>query len=158
MGSNEPAKRTKAQVNGRYEGAKSSSIVSPNGHYILLTLYCAIAGKWKEKELCREKMDRDYEEFIDSLPKLAANWDRDVKAPPRQKEAPPMKQAKKPKPRKQVPNKNAKAKEEKPLFEDVVFVTPPMTPEPIPSFVPVANVKKEPDDFWDFYDKGLPPV
>lgn len=102
-------------------------------------------------------MDRDYEEFIQTLPKLAANWDRNAKAPPRQKELPPAKQAKKPKPRKVAPSKQTKTKKDnEPLFEDVVFETPPMTPEPQPSFIPVTNVKKEKDAFWDFYDQGLP--
>lgn len=105
-------------------------------------------------------MDRDYEEFLQTLPKLEANWDRDARAPPRVKEPPPIQKPKKPKPRK-VPNKPAaKEKEAKePLFEDVVFETPPMTPEPEPAFVPVSsNAKKEKDGFWDFYDQGLPPV
>jgi len=104
-------------------------------------------------------MDRDYEEFLLTLPKLEANWDRDAKAAPRQREPPPVPKARKPKPRKVLNKPVVKGKDTKePLFEDVVFETPPMTPELQPAFVPVASAQKEDDGFWDFYNQGLPPV
>lgn len=98
-------------------------------------------------------MDRDYEEFIQTLPKLAANWDRDAK-PQKTERNPIPKPLKKPRTKKPPPEPV-----KKPAFEDVVFVTPPMTPAP--QVGPIMSVKaenKRDDDFWEFYDKGLPPV
>jgi len=117
------------------------------------------AGKWKEKELCREKMDRDYEEFLKTLPKLEVNWDRNAVGVPRKKDIPVMQPPKKAKPRnKPVARQPKRKQEDGPAFEEVVFVTPPMTPEPQhEQIMPVANNTKD-DEFWKFYDQGLPPI
>lgn len=105
-------------------------------------------------------MDRDYEEFLQALPKLAANWDRNAVAPPKTKDILQQnKPTRKPKPRKRAaPNQPVKPTKE-PLFDDVVFISPPKTPEPqVDSIIPVSSVSKRDDEFWNFYDQGLPSV
>lgn len=98
--------------------------------------------------------------YIDSQVKLEPNWDRNAVAPPKPKK-PPEKPVRKLKP---VPRKKPKLKAEvkdnkEPLFEDVEFVTPPLTPEILaPQLEIVAATNKRDDDFWNFYDQGLPPI
>lgn len=99
-------------------------------------------------------MDKDYEEFIQTLPKLDANWDKNARP-----QKPKVAQI--PNPVKKVKKKNRPVppKTKEPAFEDVVFVTPPMTPQPQPdTFVPHKSENRRDDEFWDFYDKGLPSV
>lgn len=102
-------------------------------------------------------MDRDYEEFIQTLPKLSANWDRNARPQKREPVAEMPKKAKRDKPKKKPAPSQAKTKE--PAFEDVVFVTPPQTPEPQnDTIIPVTTERKRDDEFWNFYDQGLPPI
>ena len=103
-------------------------------------------------------MDRDYEEFIQTLPKLSANWDRNARPQKREPVAEMPKKAKRDKPKKKpAPSQATKTKE--PAFEDVVFVTPPLTPEPQnETIIPVTTERKRDDEFWNFYDQGLPPI
>lgn len=102
-------------------------------------------------------MDLDYEKYIETLPKFAVNWNRDAVAPPKAKPIPVVQN--RPRRTKQQRKPATKpTKEKDPLFEDVVFVTPPMTPEvPDNSIIPVTETNKK-DDFWDVYDKGLPSI
>ena len=98
-------------------------------------------------------MDRDYEEFILTLPKLSANWDRNARPVKREEVTQIPKRPKKEK-QKKKPNP---VKTKEPVFEEVVFVTPPVTPEqPANEIVAVKN--KRDDEFWNMYDQGLPPI
>jgi len=118
----------------------------------LSPLLCYIIGKWKEKQLQREAMDKEIDALLENRPKAVANWDRNATRAPLKQEQP--KPAKKPKP-KSKPKETKKGGKE-PLFEDVQFVTPPMTPEyrPPPPIAPITNTRD--DEFWEFYEKGLP--
>lgn len=90
---------------------------------------------------------------MDEQPKVSVNWDRKAAAVPKPKPAPsPPKEKPTKKP------KQTKVKSKDPAFEDVVFVTPPITPEPRKETVKVSNNNKRDDEFWEFYDQGLPPA
>ena len=107
----------------------------------------------------REKTDREYQVFIDSLPKLAANWDRNARAP-RPEKVPEIKTKKQSKPKKPAMKTPKVADSQGAVFEDVQFETPPMTPDlPPREIIAVApNNNKKDDDFWNFYDQGLPSI
>lgn len=103
----------------------------------------------------RAEADKEFQEYLNSRVKIEPNWDRNAVAPraKRPVEAPKEKR-KRPKPKAPVKNKR------EPVFENVEFVTPPVTPEYLPANPPpiVLTTNKKDDDFWKFYDQGLPSI
>jgi len=86
----------------------------------------------------RRNMQQDWKPYNSQLPKLSkAKTDH-----PKAKSLPKSKKAK------------IKSKKEVP-FENIEFVTPPLTPQPtLPEPVVPDNVDfKKDDEFWEFYDK-----
>lgn len=106
----------------------------------------------------RDELDKDFQQYIDSQVKLEPNWDRNVAAPRPKKPQGPPQQKRKPVPKKRPKPQTKNA--ENPAFEDVKFVTPPLTPEYLPpkqpEIIPATN--QPDDDFWNFFDQGLPPI
>ena len=85
------------------------------------------------------------------MKKFSANWDRTAKRPP-----PVVEPQVRPKP-KPKPSPKPKGGTVSPLQNDIVFVTPPMTPPlPPPEILAApADVKKD-DEFWKFFDQQVP--
>lgn len=108
-------------------------------------------GTWWQHETIRGRMMRKLDEYEESRPKFTANWDRDAKRPP----PPPKPVEKKPKPKPKPQPKQPTPKPESDIvFEDIEFVTPPLTPPPAPREPPPTKVVED-DDFWDFYDQPV---
>ena len=104
-------------------------------------------GQWAEFNVLNERMKKSWNQYLDNVPKAEANWNRSAK---RQRPA-PVAQQQKPKAKKAPP----KPKEpEKPVFEDVKFVTPPVTPPPPSGKVQLDQKASRDNEFWKFYDKG----
>ena len=97
-------------------------------------------------------MKRRWGEYLNSQPKLQPNWDRDAKRPP------PVIQPEQNKPKLKPKRPKEKKNKDDVVFEDVVFVTPPLTPPPPPLKTPPKPAPEftRDDAFWKFYDQPLP--
>ena len=94
--------------------------------------------------------------FFRSQPKFSANWDRSQTRPlkPNMDAAVLPRPAKKPRTKAKPKSQPVAAGQPEPLFEEVVFTTPPVTPPakpPSPAKLPAAFERD--DEFWAFYDK-----
>ncbi|GFO12900.1 hypothetical protein PoB_003940500 [Plakobranchus ocellatus] len=95
-------------------------------------------------------MQKRWKNYFERLPKAAVTWDRNatrtIKAP--DKPQPKAKWKNKSKPQEKV----QQGKE-----EEIIFVTPPLTP-PLaqPDIVEAPSTFKRDDEFWEFFDQPLP--
>ena len=104
-------------------------------------------GSWSEHNVLRDRMKKRWVEYLENQPKAKANWDRNAKAPPK----PILKDTAKAK-QKKPPPKTKETKPSEPEFEDIKFVTPPVTPPP--EKIKLAPKAGKDNEFWDFYEKG----
>jgi hypothetical protein len=92
-------------------------------------------------------MKKLWNEFLDGQPKAQANWDRTAKAPPKSIIKEPVKT------RQRKPTQKPKeTKQKESEFEEIKFVTPPVTPPP--EKVTLAPKAGKDNEFWDYYDQG----
>ena len=108
-------------------------------------------GIWVEQDVLRSRMRKRWESYFQSLPKAAVTWDRRAVRTAKPPDKPPPKPKPRARPRPQVKGQGEKAEEE------VVFVTPPLTPPPPqPDFVQVDPGFQRDDEFWQFFDQPVP--
>ncbi|KAK3089590.1 hypothetical protein FSP39_004860 [Pinctada imbricata] len=105
-------------------------------------------SQWAEFNILNERMKKRWNEYLDNVPKAEANWNRSAK---RQRPEPAVQQ--KPKSTKR-PQQIKPKEQEKPAFEEVKFVTPPVTPPPQGGKVQLAPKASKDEEFWKFYDQG----
>ena len=97
-------------------------------------------------------MMKAWQAYHQDQPKFDANWDRSAK---RVVVQPPKDTPKKVK-AKSVKQGKVKDGPKGSGFEDVVFVTPPLTPPPPPpEKIPQNKDVKKDDEFWNFYNKKM---
>ena len=120
---------------------------------------CSSSGTWHEHYEMQKRQRAQWEKYQATRPKFQANWDRNAKREP----APPTKPKPKAKPKLRPLKKDPKQGsshniiENDIVFEDIEFKTPPLTPLYKPPPPPPAEaIQGKDDDFWDFYDQGLP--
>ena len=110
-----------------------------------------LSGLWWQHETIRGVLKKDWDAYELTRPKFTVNWDRDAKRPP----PPPKPKEPKPKPRPRP--KPPKVSTPPMVFEDIEFKTPPLTPPPaLPPAPPPANKMDDDEDFWEFYNQGVP--
>ena len=113
-----------------------------------------IPGGWWQQNTINNHLNRQWDNYAQSLPKPAVTWDRNAKRPtppPKPKE---HKRKPKPKPQQSIPSISSSAKEV--LTEEFEFSTPPLSPfqkEPPPL---IRKTSDDNDDFWEFYNQELP--
>ena len=88
-------------------------------------------------------MKKQFQQYLESQPQLERNWDPAARRPPAPKE--------KSKPKAKPKKKDGNQGESDIKFEDVAFVTPPLTPPPKPESPVKAEPVQKDDEFWDFY-------
>ncbi|GFR66270.1 hypothetical protein ElyMa_000224200 [Elysia marginata] len=97
-------------------------------------------------------MQKKWKNYFDSLPKARVTWDRTATRPAKA----PDKPLPKPKP-KSKPKPQPQEKAQKDTEEEIVFVTPPLTPPPPQSdIVEMPSAFKRDDEFWEFFDQPIP--
>jgi len=94
---------------------------------------------------------KGWDTILDNAPKFKRDWGPPE---PRTKTAPAPKTQRKPRerPKPKTAGKKPGSITNENGFEDFVFETPPVTPEP--ERVPLKPVNKRDSEFWDFYEKG----
>ena len=87
------------------------------------------------------------------MPKAYITWDRNAK-----RTVPKIEPLLKPKAKPVKTKPKAQEKSQKPSEpeEEIVFVTPPLTPLPEPSLAPMPKKLERDDEFWKFYDQESP--
>ena len=92
-------------------------------------------------------MTKAWTEYDNSRTTLQPNWNREAK---REKPQDPV-----PMPKAKIRHKQLKHhnKNKKQVFEEVVFVTPPVTPPPEKNTIQAKNNERD-DEFWNFYEKA----
>ncbi|XP_067673062.1 uncharacterized protein [Haliotis asinina] len=108
-------------------------------------------SKWAEHNVLRQRMGKQWDEYLASLPKAVVNWDRSATRPVPEK---PTQQKLKPRPKPKKPEPVV----EKPAtpLEVIEFKTPPITPPPAPAPAPMPEKFEKDDEFWKFFDQPMP--
>lgn len=105
---------------------------------------------WVEQDVLRARMQKRWKTYFENLPKATVNWDRSATRPAKVPDKLQPRTKPKPKPKFQE-------NEQTPSKEEIVFVTPPLTPPPVePDIVEMPSKFKRDDEFWEFFDQPLP--